>query len=258
MTSSLRLLVPLALLASPVAAQDPAEEAPAAEEEGPVTRQTAHRESPLLDFEYSWPQAVASDTQLVAWFNADLSQSYEEAMKNAREYKAMMEQNSGPFHQNFLTRTWSLEGETPRFLSLVSNTDTFTGGAHPNHDSSALLWDRTSQRKSEFADLFTSADALSGAIRQQYCKLLDAERAERRGGEVLEGDFSECPDFSELTIYPADENGNGRFDSVWLVADPYVAGPYAEGDYAVTVRVNGALIAALKPEFRDNFEVQPQ
>ena len=256
MSRSLQLLVPLLLLAPPVAAQDTTEEAPAAESEGPITRQTAHRETPLVDFEYSWPQAINSEPKLVAQLQADLSTNYDEALANARENKTLIEQNNGTFNQNFFTRVWSLEGETPRFFSLLAKTDTFTGGAHPNHNSSALLWNRPGDAEVDFADLFESTDSLAGAIRAQFCKLLDAERAKRRGGEVIEGDFSECPAFSELTIFPADSDGNGRFESINLIADPYVAGPYAEGDYNVDVGVSPAVISALKPEYRSDFEVQ--
>jgi len=43
-----------------------------------------------------------------------------------------------------------------------------------------------------------------------------------------------------------------------LIADPYVAGPYAEGNYTVDLAVTSAVIAALKPEYRASFELQPQ
>ena len=257
MNRAVAFVLPLFLAGTPVSAQDevPAEGAEAAES-GPITRQTAVRESPLLDFEYSWPQAIAGETKLVAELSSDLAKSYDQALKDARENKTMVEQANATFNQNMFTRVWSLEGQTERLVSLVASTDTFTGGAHPNHTSSALLWDRPGQRQVQFADLFDSAEGLSGAVRTQYCKLLDAERASRRGGEVLDGDFAACPPLAELTVFPADSDGNGRFDTVQLIADPYVAGPYSEGDYTVSVKVSPALVAALKPEYRPAFEVQ--
>ena len=252
MTNALKLMLPLLLLASAA----PAQPDPAPPEEGPITRQTANRDSPLLDFEYSWPQAIASETQLVAHLSEDLSTTYDEALKNAREYKLLMEQNNGPFHQNSFLRIWSLEGQTERLTSLVANTDAYTGGAHPNHDSSALLWDRSADKPIELAQLFESPNALEGAVRARFCELLDDERAKRREGEKLEGEFSECPAFSELTIVPADGNGTGPFDTIHLIADPYVAGPYAEGAYEIEVPVSAALISALKADFRSDFEAQ--
>lgn len=251
MTPALKLVLPLLYIAVPAAAQPAAEPA----QEGPVTRQTANRESQLLDFEYSWPEAISPEPQLVARLKEDLSKSYDEALKNARENKADTEKYGGPFNQNSFMRVWTLEGQTQRLLSLVSDTDTYTGGAHPNHTSSALLWDRSSHAEIPIAQLFQSAEAFEGALRPQYCKLLDAERLKRRQGETLDGDFSKCPQFSDLTIAPAG-SGNGPFKSIQLIADPYVAGPYAEGSYEIDVPVTAGLVAALKPEFRGDFEAQ--
>jgi hypothetical protein len=39
-------------------------------------------------------------------------------------------------------------------------------------------------------------------------------------------------------------------------ADPYVAGPYAEGDYDISLPVTAEVIAALKPAYRSSFEAQ--
>ena len=250
MTHGLKLVLPLLLVACSAAAQTP--EAP--DTDDPVTRQTANRESPLLDFQYSWPEAISSEPQLVEHLKDDLTKTYDEALKNARENKADTEKYGGVFNQNHYGRIWTLEGETPRLFSLVANTDTFTGGAHPNHDSSALLWDRSTHGEVPIAQLFQSQEAFEAAIRPQFCRLLDAERLKRREGETLDGEFSKCPEFSELTIAPV--GTNGRFGSIQLIADPYVAGPYAEGDYDISVEVTADLIAALKTEYRRDFEVQ--
>lgn len=252
MILSVRLLLPLLLLGSPAAAQE--ELLP--EKSGPVTRQTAVRDSPLLDFEYSWPQAIVSETKLVAQLNEDLSKSYDEALKEARETKTLVDETGGPFHQNMFNRVWKLGGQTPRLLSLESSTDTYTGGAHPMHNSAGLLWDRSGDRQVKLTELSAAPDGLEAAIRPEFCKRLDAERLKRRQGEVLEGDFSRCPELSEVTVIPVDSNGTGRFNSIRLIADPYVAGPYAEGSYEISVSVSDALVAALKPEFRSASEVQ--
>lgn len=245
-------ILPLLLAASATAAQEP--EPPP--KSGPVTRQSAVRENPLLDFEYSWPEAISTESKLVDQLKADLSKSYDEALENARENKADMNKFGGPFNQNMFNRAWDLWGQTERLISLVAGTDTFTGGAHPNHASSALLWDRKSGAEVRLADLFAAANGLEAVLRTQYCKALDAERAKRREGQVLDGEFAECPPFSDLTIAPAGKNGTGPFDSVVLIADPYVAGPYAEGEYEVVLPVTAGLVGALKDEFRSDFKTQ--
>lgn len=254
MSTAFKFLLPLLLIAAPAAAQPAADEAP--EKAGPVTRQTASRESPLVDFQYSWPEEVASESALVAYFQADLAKMYDEATANARDNKTEMEKVNAPFHQNLFDRDWSLEGQSGQLISLVANTDTYAGGAHPNHDSSALLWDRTAGAAVPVMQLFESDAAFEAAVRPTFCKLLDAERASRREGETLDGEFAQCPAFSELTIAPARESGAGPFDEILLIADPYVAGPYVEGAYDVAVPVTPAIIAAVKPDYHAAFEVQ--
>lgn len=252
MKKAFALAVYLVLAAAPAAAQE-LEPPP---QSGPVTRQTAVRDTPLLDFEYSWPEAISPEAQLVARLKDDLSKSYDEALEDARENKADTEKVNAPFNQNMFNRAWELEGRTARLVSLVATTNTFTGGAHPNQTSMALLWDRPAAGELQIQDLFAAPNGLESSLRSQFCKLLDAERAKRRQGETVDGEFSKCPALSELTIAPADKSGSGRFDTILLIADPYVAGPYVEGDYEVVLPVSAALIAALKPEFRSEFEAQ--
>ena len=85
-----------------------------------------------------------------------------------------------------------------------------------------------------------------------------AERQKRREGEKFGGDFDQCPKYSELAIAPADKDKDGRFDTIAMVASPYVAGPYVEGEYEIDVPVTRQLIAALKPAYRNSFEAQRQ
>jgi hypothetical protein len=71
--------------------------------------------------------------------------------------------------------------------------------------------------------------------------------------------FDDCPKLDEIAIIPTDKDNNGRFDLLTLVASPYVAGPWAEGDYEIELAVTPDLISGLKNEYRDSFEFrQPQ
>ncbi len=80
----------------------------------------------------------------------------------------------------------------------------------------------------------------------------------RRQGEKLGGEFDQCPKFGDVAIAHVDKNRNGRFDTIDFVASPYTAGPYAEGEYEVTLPVTSELIRGIRPEFRDSFERQRQ
>jgi len=69
--------------------------------------------------------------------------------------------------------------------------------------------------------------------------------------------FGECPKYEELTVLLADADKNGRFDRIKVVADQYVAGPYAEGPYEISLPITAAMIDRLKPEYRPSFEPKP-
>jgi len=87
---------------------------------------------------------------------------------------------------------------------------------------------------------------------------IGAERARRRQGEKFGGDFDQCPKFSDLAIAPFDRNNNGTFDTIAFIASPYTAGPYAEGEYEISLPVTSELIRGVRPEYRDSFERQRQ
>lgn len=216
------------------------------------------RSSGALEFSYEWPAEAAAiprlDLQLYKAGKAALL----EAQKYAREDMALAREQSREFHQHFLEQSWTNAGQTPRLLSLEGQISAFTGGAHPNHGNSALLWDRRSARQISIGDLFARSGDFATETRSIFCKELDRERLKRRQGEKLGGDFDKCPAFPEIAIAPADRDKDGRFDTIHFVASPYVAGPYAEGEYEVRLPVTRRLVAVLKPEYRASFEAQRQ
>jgi hypothetical protein len=96
-------------------------------------------------------------------------------------------------------------------------------------------------------------------LTQPWCDALNKARAEKRGEPVGGGGmFDECPKLSEISIIPTDKDGNGKFERLELIADPYVAGPYVDGSYEIELPVTGDLIAAIRSDYRENFAVQPQ
>ena len=56
-----------------------------------------------------------------------------------------------------------------------------------------------------------------------------------------------------MTIVPVDDNGDGSFDTFRLIADPYVAGAYAEGDYRIELPATRARIAEIAEPYRSAF-----
>lgn len=245
MKTSLALVLAAALIVPGLAGAAPARRS------APATPYTTLAKTQLLDFRYSFPSQVGSDPQLLALVLQDRAKSRQAALDGAREDSAIRRPQGFPFHQHEFWRDWIISGQSARLLSLRSQTETFTGGAHGMHSTGAMLWDKEKKRQLQFAALFASPSAFWPLIEGAFCKALAAERLRRA---QLEG--GECPKTDELVFVPADTRSDWKFDTIQIVADPYVAGSYAEGRYEVPLPVTARLVAALKPEFRDSFEAQ--
>jgi hypothetical protein len=216
------------------------------------------RSTAALDFSYEWAAQAVAIPALDTRFYNDAKAKLAEAQKNAAADQALARKQKRDFNQHDFSGTWETAGETPRLLSLQGSFGGFEGGAHPNSWDKALLWDRKLGREIAMGALLTGRGNFAALTRAPYCRALDKERAARREGEKLGGEFDECPKFTDLAIAPIDKNGNGRFDAIDFVASPYVAGPYVEGEYELELPVTSRLIAALRPEYRDSFEAQRQ
>ena len=67
--------------------------------------------------------------------------------------------------------------------------------------------------------------------------------------------FDECIDPVKSTVILGSSNKQ-TFDRIGILVAPYEAGPYAEGDYEVTLPVTQAVLAAVKPEYRAAFSLK--
>lgn len=247
MKTSRLLLVPL--LSAALAASSNAQPA----EPLPGTIYGTLTTSDLLDFRYSIPSIVGTYPPLLAKILAKRKAAYDDALRIAREDAAERHQNpSYPFHRNELWTDWTVTGESYPLLSLQAHTDNFTGGAHGNHFTTALLWDEKRNTELVVDRLFGGAAALWRRIGPLYCRKLDAERRRRKMDPVG------CPERKELTIVPVDSDFDYEFDSLRVIADPYVAGSYAEGTYVVSVPITPALLKTISSAYRKAFEAQRQ
>ena len=216
------------------------------------------RDSKALEFSYEWSAQAAAVPALDKRFRAETDKAYKDALANARDDQKLAREQKRDFNGHYYSVQWTTAGETVRLLSLQSEFGSFEGGAHPNTSYDALLWDRKLGKQIGMGALLTGRGNFAALTRTAYCKALDAERAKRREGEKLGGEFDQCPKFSDLAIAPVDKNQDGRFDAIDFVASPYVAGPYVEGEYELELPVTSRLISALKPEYRSSFAVQRQ
>jgi hypothetical protein len=199
-----------------------------------------------IDFTYS--AEAAAVPALVKRFRADLARERTRTVACGREETKIRVESGSEGIACASTTGITTSGQTLRLLSLASAYWAFTGGAHGNGSTSLLLWDRRAGKEIKFDSLFASRDGYAKVLRDPYCRALAAERKKRRGNDYEPGgvpEFDTCPKFSELALIPADSKHRGRFDTIHLIAAPYTAGPYAEGDYDIALPVTRRLVAAL-------------
>lgn len=212
-------------------------------------------ETPLLNWEVSWPAEVNAIPALEKSIREPAEKALADLTKQARDDKAQREKQGFDFNGYEYLVAVEVAGQTSRLLSLTGDWMEFTGGAHPNHGTDGMVWDKASDRKVDLAGLLEGS--LDRLYRDAFCKALNAERAKKREGLDAASDpddpFSQCPKFSELQIIPKGPERGGPMTVLLFHANPYVAGPYVEGDYDVELPVSAAFIAALKPDYRSSF-----
>lgn len=246
---------------APAKAKAAAKPAPAAAPAAPAAKPFALDEkNDLVDFHFGWSAEAAAIPQLVTRFQTELKKAKAEITDMAKTERAWRQKEGLEFGGLQSSRDYTTSGQSERLLSLTSDFGAYTGGAHPNSGTSALLWDRRAAREINFSDLFADAANRDRLLTQRWCDALNKQREEKRGAPVGGGGmFDDCPKLDEIAIVPTDKDGNGRFERLILTASPYVAGPYVEGSYEIDLPVTADLIAALKSDYQPGFEAgQPQ
>lgn len=262
----MRVVIPFILMLAACGKQpaqptnETAGSAPTANPAAPAPKPYVYdEETDLLEFHYGWSAEAAAIPQLVQRFRAELDRVKAELLTNAKADKAERDKQGFPFNGYSSSTEFKTAGQSARLLSLSVDASSYTGGAHGNYGTTGLLWDRQAQKEIEVVDLFAAAPNMDRLLTQPWCDALNKARSEKREEPVGgEGMFDECPKLDEISIIPTDKDGNGKLERLMLVADPYVAGPYAEGDYEIELPVTPDLIAAIRTEYRESFEVQPQ
>ncbi len=204
--------------------------------------------SPELTFYWSAPPEAALEPNLFRLLRSDAEQALQTAEAEARKSASDAKTGGYEFHGNEFHQNWKPEAETPTLLVLSAQTSTYTGGAHGNMGYDAAIYDRKAGKRISFADLFTSPSDALKALTPAWCQALDAERAERRGKDKLP-DFSDCPPLGDQVIVPA---GEGQISLLRVLVAPYVAGPWAEGSYEVSLPLD-SIRTMVKTAYQKDF-----
>jgi len=210
----------------------------------------------LFSFDYSYPAAAAAIPALKALLDQQAAETRAELATGAREEHKSLTGSDMTFHAHSRETAWQVVTDLPGWLSLSATASSFTGGAHPNHWFEAMLWDKVSDRKRAATDLFTSKAALAAAIQPAFCAELNRQRSKKRGEPVSseggEEGFDACLDPTAYPLILGSSTGTA-FNRIGVLVPPYEAGPYAEGDYEVTLPVTAAVLKTVKPEYRQTF-----
>lgn len=215
-------------------------------------------ENELFDFEYAYPPVAAAIPRLKAVLDAKFGAARAELEKESKADKAEAEKVDYPYRPHSFASNWLVVTDIPRWLSLSAEIYEYAGGAHGMTLFDGLVWDKQENVAHKPIALFSSKAALSKALRTPFCAELDKQRAKRRGAPVdrNSGDqFDECIDPAESTLILGSSNGR-TFDRIGVLVEPYAAGAYAEGTFELTLPVTDAVLAAVKPEYRDSFSVK--
>lgn len=212
------------------------------------------RETKTYAFTYQYPAQAAALPKLAAMLDAERSKALADLEKETAEAQKDAADNDYPFNPHMLGVSWKVTGDNAALLAMVAEISSFSGGAHGNSGYEALIWDKSGGRKVALDAVFTDLAAALEPMRQPYCDALNADRRERRGEYIGEADdmFNTCPPFAELVLVPY-ASGAGEFDRIMILAAPYVAGPYAEGAYEISVALPAATLDGIKPEYRSAF-----
>lgn len=211
----------------------------------------------VWEFKFAYPAAAGRIAPLRAMLDARQVKALDELKAQAIEGRATADEQGFPFNPYALDVEWKVVTDLPGWLSLSSEFYSYTGGAHGNSGFEGLVWDKQANKSLKPESLFTSVAALEGAVQSAFCAALNKQREEKRqepvpaptGGD----DWSvACPGIDETTVILGSSNSR-TFDRIGFLIGPYVAGPYAEGSYEVTLPVTKAVKAAVKPAFADAF-----
>lgn len=213
----------------------------------------------LIEFAYAYPREAAAIPELAAWLDNDRATKRDALVAAAQRDKAAAEKGGFPYRPHSHSQAWQRVTNTPLFLSLSAEIETYAGGAHGMQTFDTLMWDRNRRKQLKPLDLFQSGEAFDAAIRDPFCAGIKRAKAAKgiTADEAPDSVFAKCPPASAQTVWLG--SSDGRFlDRMTIAIAPYEVGPYAEGSYRINVPVTDALVKAVKEDFARDFPAQRQ
>ena len=155
------------------------------------------------------------------------------------------------------TITLTAAAETGKLVSLRREAFDFSGGAHPNTQTTGVLWDKALKQMVTPASLFRRGDDLT-ALDQALCAAINtAKKARPNTAPVALGarDWA-CPRAAATPFVLAPGTVDGKAGGLTFLIGPYQVGPYAEGGYQITLPLS-QFRTLLAGAYADEFAGQP-
>lgn len=212
---------------------------------------------PLLVFDYRYPAELYRMAPLRKKLEAEKASQLSVIRSDIQEMEDTTKAGGPWQNPHHHSTEWRITGQSGRLLSLEQDGYAYMGGAHGQYGTTSLIWDRTTGKEiSDPLSLFSDSMA---SFHAPYCAALDVLRADRSEGTWKVGDGRymgtwDCPDFDAVSVAFSGARG-GKFTALHIVAGPYVAGSYADGRFDVTLPMTKAMLAKVKPEYRDLFAI---
>jgi len=204
------------------------------------------------NLQYGWrvPPEVGIEPALFHMMHAKAEAGLVAGLGQANADAAAAKKAGDPVHQYTDLRYWDVAADTTRLLALIGQVYGYTGGAHGNSGFDTVIWDRKSQAVIGLPSLFSDRVKARAILEPLVCAALAKEQAARRGGVKAAPEFEKCPPLEQASVVPFGGMAPVAH-SVRVIYAPYVAGPYVEGSYEITLPWPAAIKPLVKPEFRE-------
>ena len=160
-----------------------------------------------------------------------------EAAASRQEDPVLFRDGGWSFERKYTVRSL-VDG---RYVSIVRSDYMNTGGAHPNSDLNAILWDATAKRRISIRPFFAeTADngPTMKAMRNGVIASLNIEKKKRDATETATAEWYKGLEpkllkIGAVTLAPSTEAS--KSSGLTFHYPPYAVGPYAEGEYVAFV-----------------------
>ncbi|MFT4911997.1 MAG: hypothetical protein ACI9YM_000570 [Brevundimonas sp.] len=203
------------------------------------------------------PEAIKPQTDLHARLYAEEVRRLRQFTEGAQADRSEAGDDSSiGLYQKTITLTAA--AETGKLVSLKREAMDYSGGAHPNTQTTGVLWDKALKQMISPSGLFRPGADLS-TLDQALCAAINAAKQARVPGSAvvaLNGRDWSCPRVAATPFVLAPGTVDGKAGGLTFLIGPYLVGPYSEGHYEVTLPLS-KFRSVLAGAYADEFAGQP-